>query len=48
MATLASRLSDLITAIGLDMKSVDTRLDALESGGGGLTHEQILIRNLGA
>lgn len=50
MATLASRLSDLITAIGLDMKSVDTRLDALEAGGGGggLTHEQILIRNLGA
>lgn len=35
MATLADRLSALISAIGADMKSADTRLDALEAASGG-------------
>lgn len=50
MATLADRLALLITAIGADIKSADTRLDALEAGGGGggLTQAQVLQRTLGA
>lgn len=35
MASLASRLGDLITAIGADIKDLVTRVTALEGGGGG-------------
>lgn len=50
MATLATRLADLITAIGADIHSARDRITTLEgnAAAGGLTQAQVLTRQLGA